>query len=69
MVIIPGYKPFMAIRFDSSPVKYDRLRKNVWPEWRAVYLYRDETAFAIITDTKGILCNIYHPVLYLLVSF
>jgi hypothetical protein len=67
MVIIPGYKTFMAIRFASSPVKYDRLRKNQWPEWPAVYLYRDETAFAIIAQSKGVLFNIYCPVLYFLV--
>ena len=67
MVIIPGYKTFMAIRFASSPVKYDRLRKNQCPEWPAVYLYRDETAFAIIAQTKGFISNIYHPVFYFLV--
>ena len=67
MVHIPGYKTFMAIRFASSPVKYDRLHKNQWPEWPAVYLYRDETAFAIIAQPKGFLCNIYHPVFYFLV--
>ena len=67
MVHFPGYKPFMAIRFESSPVKYDRLRKNQRPECLAVYLYRDETAFAIIAITKGVLFNIFHPVLYFLV--
>ena len=67
MVHFPGYKTFMAPRFASSPVKYDRLRKNIWPEWPADYLYRDETVFAIIAQTKGGICNIYHPVLYFLV--
>ncbi len=67
MVHIPGYKTFMAIRFASSPVKYDRLRKNQCPEWPAVYLYRDETSIAIIAQTKGVLYHIYNPVLYFLV--
>ena len=67
MVDFPGYKTFRAIRFASSPVKYVRLRKNICPEWPAVYLYRDETVFAIIAQTKGVIYIIYHPVFYFLV--
>jgi len=67
MVVIPGYKTFMSIRFASSPVKYDRLRKNICPELAAVYLYRDERTFTIIAKTKVVICIFYHSVLCILV--
>ena len=67
MVIIPGYKTSIAIHFEFSPVKYDRLRKNASTELRSVYLYPDETVFVFIAHTKGVLFYIYHSVFYLLV--
>ena len=67
MVFIPGYKTFLSIRFASSPVIYDQLRKNICPDLQAVYLYRDERTSIIIAKTKVVICNFYHSVLCFLV--